>query len=142
VDSIGVGAGVYDRLAEQRLPVVSVNVAMAAPTRKDKLVSKRVASKRMSSDAFPFKLRDYLWMELAEWMRSEDPSFACVDADIAEDLAGELSSVRYRIDSSGRLIVESKDDMKKRGLRSPDIADSLMVTFADSVKITYTLDNL
>jgi hypothetical protein len=32
-------------------------------------------------------------------------------------------------DSSGRLVIESKDAMKARHLRSPDLADSLMVTF-------------
>jgi hypothetical protein len=48
---------------------------------------------------------------------------------MAEDLAGELCSVRYMIDSSGRLVVEPKAEMKKRGLRSCDIADALGTTF-------------
>ena len=58
------------------------------------------------------------------------PTFKALDRDHAEDMAGELASVKYKIDSSGRLIVESKDDMKRRGLRSPDIADALGLTFA------------
>lgn len=131
VDVIGVGSGVYDRLAEQGLPVVAVNVSVSPPNKR-KSSGGRPGKKYMPTDAQPFRLRDYLWMEMANWMVNDCPSFRNIDRDIAEDLAGELASVRYAIDSSGRLVVESKDAMKKRGLRSPDIADSLMVTFSDS----------
>ena len=42
----------------------------------------------------------------------------------------ELCSVTYALDSSGRIVAEPKSEMKKRGLRSPDLADALGVTFA------------
>ncbi|MBY0394281.1 MAG: hypothetical protein K2Q27_13575, partial [Novosphingobium sp.] len=120
VDANGLGAGVADRLIEMGEPVVAVMVSEAAPERTqwDKV------------DGQAFKLRDYLWLEGANWVATEAPSFGALPREIAEDLAGELASVRYRIDSSGRIVVESKADMKKRGLRSPDIADSLGLTFA------------
>lgn len=121
VDEIGVGAGVVDRLVELGAPVWAVNVAQAPPRKK-----------RLGSTAQPFKLRDYVWQEMADWLGEEEPSLAMVDRDIAEDLAGELASVRFRIDSSGRMVVESKDSMKERGLRSPDIADALATTFIDT----------
>jgi hypothetical protein len=41
--------------------------------------------------------------------------------------------VRYAPDSSGRLVIESKDAMKARRLRSPDLADALGLTFAPAV---------
>ena len=69
---------------------------------------------------------------MSKWLREEEPSFAGLDQDIAEDLAGELCSVRFEIDSSGRTVIESKDKMKKRGLRSCDLADSLAATFYPS----------
>jgi hypothetical protein len=62
-------------------------------------------------------------------LRDEAPGFADLPRDQAEDLAGELSSVRYGFDGSGRVVVESKDAMKRRGLRSPDLADALALTF-------------
>lgn len=120
VDVIGVGAGVFDRLREQKAPVVAVNVSDAAPKRP----------KRDGVDAQGFRLRDHLWLELADWLKDDKPSFWGVDRDVAEDLAGELASVKYKIDSSGRIVVESKDDMKNRGLRSPDLADAVALTFA------------
>lgn len=120
VDANGLGAGVADRLIEMGEPVVAVMVSESAPERTQwDLV-----------DGQAFKLRDYLWLEVAQWVRTEEPSFGALPREIAEDLAGELTSPRYRIDSSGRIVVEGKADMKKRGLRSPDIADSLGLTFA------------
>jgi phage terminase large subunit len=123
VDIIGVGAGVYDRLqelaAEGKLSaaVYGVNVAEAAPPRQ------------ADEGAQGKSLRDYLWLMMWRWLRVEAPAFAA-DRDACEDLAGELSSVKYAPDSHGCLVIESKDHMKARGLRSPDLADALGLTFA------------
>lgn len=127
VDANGLGAGVADRLKEQGQPVIAVMVSEAAPERSKDAQRNR----KLSMDGQPFKLRDYLWMEAARWIREDEPSFSGLDRDQAEDLAGELASVKYRVDSSGRIVVESKDEMKRRGLRSPDLADALNLTFAD-----------
>ena len=122
VDVIGVGAGVYDRLAELHrekkfaATVMAVNVAEAAPDRPT------------DQDAQGKTLRDHLWLQASAWLREDAPIFAA-DHDHCEDLAGELSSVKYAPDSSGRLVVESKDAMKARGLRSSDLADALVTTF-------------
>ncbi len=120
VDVVGLGAGVADRLREADAPVVDVNVAAAAPERRLGGV-----------DGSPYKLRDFLWLEIAEWLRA-DVSLADAPRNEAQDLAGELASVRYGVNSSGKIVVESKDAMKKRGLRSPDLADALGLTFAPS----------
>jgi len=95
-----------------------VNVAEKAPARPV-----------LKTEAQPYRLRDYLWLEMADWLREEEPSFAGLDNETAQDLAGELASVRFTIDSSGRTVIESKDQMKKRGLRSCDLADALAITF-------------
>jgi phage terminase large subunit len=122
VDATGMGAGVCDRLREQGAPVVDVNVGEAAPPRE--------GFRAIRGEALPYKLRDYLWIEMARWMREAKPSFVMAPKDHAEDLAGELCSVTYALDSSGRIVAEPKSEMKKRGLRSPDLADALGVTFA------------
>jgi len=116
VDTIGVGSGVFDRLVEMRkefddagqpkiAPMIAlqdVNVAQKAPVR---------AVQILETESQPYRLRDYLWLEMARWFREDEPSFAGLagdDADIAEDLAGEIASVRFMIDSSGRTVIEAK----------------------------------
>jgi hypothetical protein len=124
VDVIGLGAGVYDRLEELRregkitCPVMAVNVAHEPPMQP------------RQGEPRPRLLRDYLWLEMARWLREEAPVFCAEDREACEDLAGELASVKYKLDSNGCLVIESKDDMKKRLGHSPDLADSLGTTFA------------
>ena len=108
VDSIGIGAGVADRLAELGHPVISVNVS---------------ESSAMHPTAM--RLRDELWLRAKEWLELKD----CVLPD-NEMLAKELVAPRYTFTSSGKLKVESKDEMKRRGLHSPDVADAFCLTFA------------
>lgn len=108
VDVIGIGAGVVDRLRELSLPVTGINVAEAA-----------------SIDERYMRLRDELWFRARDWL-------AAKDCKLPEDeaLIAELSTPTYAITSSGRLKVEGKDEMKKRGVDSPDIADAFCLTFA------------
>jgi phage terminase large subunit len=115
---------VYDRLRELAsektlsIPVYGVNVAESAPDRRE-----------AEEDAQAKTMRDHLWLLMWRWLRVDAPVFAA-DREACEDLAGELSTVRYAPDSNGRLIIESKDAMKARHLRSPDLADALALTFA------------
>lgn len=123
VDVIGLGAGVYDRLAELkrqgriRCAVVAVNVSNDPPALP------------VQGEPRPRLLRDFLWLEMARWLREEAPIFAMEDRQTGEDLAGELASVMYKLDSDGCIVVESKDAMKKRLGHSPDLADGLGCTF-------------
>jgi hypothetical protein len=48
-----------------------------------------------------------------------------------DDLMSELTSPSYKFDSAGRLVLESKQDMRRRGLPSPDLADAIALTFAE-----------
>ena len=108
IDVIGIGAGVVDRLVELGLPARGVNVAEAAA------FAERYA-----------RLRDELWFSARAW-------FEGLSSRLPEDdaLIAELSGARYAFTSSGQLKVESKDEMKARGLRSPDTADAFCLTFA------------
>ncbi len=108
VDVIGLGAGVVDRMKELDLPVVGINVA-EQPSANEKYN----------------RLRDELWFKAREWFAGRDVMM-CVD----EDLVAELTLPTYKITSSGKIQVESKDDLKKRGVTSPDLADSFCLTFA------------
>lgn len=108
VDSIGMGAATYLKLRELGLPARQCNVGEAAS-----------ASERYA------RLRDELWFRGREWLQAA----ACVlPRDNA--LKAELVSVKYAMQPSGKIKVESKDDMRERGLRSPDLADAFLLTFA------------
>jgi hypothetical protein len=136
IDSIGLGAGIYDRLAEimrerktskkWHCTVTEVDVAESAPEKTDR------------DDGQCYKLRDYLWVQARQWLREKEPCFIYKDREYCETLAGELTTPKYWYDSSGRIVVESKDDRKSRLSKSgvldfapsPDVADSLCLTFA------------
>jgi phage terminase large subunit len=109
VDVIGLGAGVVDRLHEQQLPVRGVNVGEAAALDERRFM----------------RLRDELWFRARDWFDARDCRIPRDDA-----LISELVGPKYKIESSGKLKVESKDDMKKRGVRSPNRADAFNLTFA------------
>jgi hypothetical protein len=109
VDSIGIGAGVVDRLFELGLPVVGINVS-ENPALLSELVHRQ---------------RDELWWNAKVWLESRE----CVIPN-NERLVNELVSIRKGFTSAGKIQVESKDQMKRRGLRSPDVADAFVLTFA------------
>jgi hypothetical protein len=128
IDVIGMGRGPADRLREVRrqqgLPwtVVDVDVSRSAPARR-------------RGEPRAKRLRDWLWLEVATWLRDEAPVFTWTSPEErqhAEDLAGELASVCYDLDSTGCIVVESKDDMKKRLGHSPDLGDALCASFASA----------
>ena len=106
VDSIGIGAGVADRLRELGIPVRAENVGESA------------TSPRYN------RRRDELWWLTREWLLGLD-----VKLPDDDDTISELSDVKYKLTSSGKIQVESKDEMKKRGRRSPDLADAVVLTF-------------
>lgn len=108
VDVIGLGAGVVDRMKELDLPVFGVNVA-ESPSATEKYN----------------KLRDELWFKAREWFAGRDVVI-CND----ESLTAELTLPTYRVTSAGKIQVESKEELKRRGVTSPDLADAFCLTFA------------
>ena len=108
IDSIGVGAGVVDRLRELGLPVRGINV-----------------SESPSMKGVYNNLRTELWFKAKAWL--EDKTCKIPDDP---DLLADLTAIRYSFSSSGKMQAESKESMKKRGLRSPDLADAVCLTMA------------
>lgn len=68
---------------------------------------------------------------MKEWLEGELP----VEIPDNDALHGELCNVGFKPDSTGRIQLESKIDIKKRGLPSPDGADSLSLTMAGGKSI-------
>jgi len=110
IDVIGIGAGVVDRLLEQNLPVLGVNVGEAPPT-KGRFV----------------RLRDQLWLSMREWLES-----LAVSLPYDDRLRADLCAPRVTFLSDGRMQVESKQQLRARGFASPDSGDALGNTFVPS----------
>ena len=108
VDVIGMGGGVVDRLRELGLPVRGINVA-ESPSMGDTYTN----------------LRAELWFKTRGWLEQRGAKIPK-----NEQLIAELSTIRYSFMSSGKMKAESKDEMRKRGLPSPDFADAVCLTLA------------
>lgn len=109
VDEIGIGRGVVDRAKEQDKPVSGINVGEKA------------------NDPERFvNLRAELFWGLRERFEQGD-----VDLDPEDDdTAAELVALKYKATSRGQIQIESKDEMRRRGLPSPNRADAIMLAFA------------
>ena len=115
IDSIGVGHGAADRMAELRgngnhgARVVRVNVGEASTL----------------PHRFP-KLRDQIWWEVGRQL-SQDGAWDLSGID--EATVAQLTAPKFSLDSSGRVKVEAKADTRARIGRSPDDADALLLAF-------------
>jgi len=107
---VGNGTGVIDRLRQLGFDVNEVAFGGRA-NRQGLYVNRRTE----------------MWAEMAEWVKS--------GGSIPNDpgLKTDLCTPTYSFDSANKMSLEKKDDIKKRGGRSPDIGDALALTFAAPV---------
>lgn len=106
IDEGGVGGGIVDRLKEQRYKIRGVNFG-----------------NKSRNPMMWGNLRAQMWGAMRDWLKTgKIPN----DRGLKADLTGPM----YKPDSKGAIFLESKKDMKARGLASPDAADALAVTFA------------
>lgn len=122
IDVIGIGAGVVDRLRELNLPVYGINVAEAEAVNAASPRNLKGEPVRQYN-----RLRDELWFKSREWLEARDCKLCDDDETIAE-----LCVPTYSILSNGLIKVEGKDEMKKRGVKSPNRADAWNLTFAET----------
>jgi hypothetical protein len=106
IDEGGLGAGIVDRLKEQRYKIKGVNFG-----------------NKSKNPIMYGNMRAQMWGDMREWLKT---------ASIPNDrfLKTDLISPMMKPDSRGTIFLESKKDMKSRGLASPDAADAIAVTFA------------
>lgn len=118
VDAGGVGGGVVDRLRQLRVPVIAVDFGSAADgntildDRGTKYKNKRAE----------------IWGAMRAWL---------VEGSIPEIVRGnenslleELTAPSFTLTGSEEIQLESKKDMRRRGVPSPNVADALACTFA------------
>jgi hypothetical protein len=106
IDEGGLGYGILDRLTEQRYKVRGVNFGWKA-----------------KSPIMWQNKRAEMWGAMKDWLKTASVS---ADRQLKADLVGPMR----KTNSAGAILLESKKEMKARGLASPDAADALCVTFA------------
>ena len=121
VDEIGIGRGVVDRAAE-----IAKDQEEDKPTRDAaaKVQGINVGRAPQDREAFVNLRAEGYWALRDRFIEGT------IDLDPDdEDLAAQLVDMRYKRTSSGKIQIESKDDIKKRGRPSPDEADAVMLAF-------------
>lgn len=106
----GNGSGVIDRLRQLGHEVIGVHFG-GRPT-KLRYINKRTE----------------MWFEMREWVLAG----GVIPND--QNLKQDLAAPTYRFDRTDKICLESKDDIKSRGLPSPDLGDALALTFAFPVQ--------
>lgn len=117
IDKTGLGTGVVDRLQELNIPAVGIHNA-GAPMERDTFENKKAE----------------MWYAMKDWFENQpcripnDPS-----------LISDITAPKPHMSSKGLKMVEKKESLEKRGIRSPDGADALALTFA--MPVSYRLEN-
>ncbi|MBS4933432.1 MAG: DEAD/DEAH box helicase family protein [Clostridiales bacterium] len=121
IDDTGLGGGVTDRLKEvkkeqklSRLVIVPINMAEKIET--DTKEGKEAAE-------YYDNVTTHMWAVVRELLEKKQ-----IEIEDDSELFAQFSSRKYRMASNGKLRLESKEDMKKRGLDSPDRADSMALS--------------
>lgn len=113
IDKIGVGAGVHTRIKELKPcpKVIGVNVGEGA----------------YDTEAYQTR-RDEIWYGLAQRFADGDIDLTEVTND--EEAWSQITDIKRKHNSRGQQKVESKDEMKRRQVGSPDRGDALCLAFA------------
>lgn len=114
VDATGLGWGVVDKLHELHFDATPVQVG-----------------ERADDPEHFFNKRAELWVRTRDWLK-DGGEIDSEDGELEDDLAGP----EYGVDEKMRTQLEKKEDMKDRGLPSPDTAEALVMTFAEPVAVS------
>jgi hypothetical protein len=128
VDTIGIGAGVFDQLKKSGFKVREFKGSHRARKR----------------DRFRNCRAETYWA-VREAFREGEIDLSALSEKVYNRLIRELSAIRYRADDMGLLVIESKEDYKRRAARlygaenarSPDLADALAGTYAPHLAVVF-----
>jgi phage terminase large subunit len=111
IEELGMGVGVIETLEDMGYSdqVWGVNTGASASEGGKELY---------------MNLRNEMWGELREWLEGN------VELPNMPELLDELTVIKRKPNANGKLRLETKDEMRRRGVRSPDIGDALALTFA------------
>lgn len=124
IDVGGLGAGTVDILLSWGMPYSNIVKAVNFGSEPQDVIQKEKGG--------PKNRRAEMWMRSKKWL--EDVGGAQIpDSD---SLQADACAPGYKYDMHSRLLLESKEDMGKRGMRSPDEWDAVALTFAEPVGFT------
>lgn len=137
IDDCGLGGGVTDRLEEvkaeeklSRMVIVPVNAAAKVP---DDVVED--GKGKVKACEIYENMTTYLWGTVKDRMTLEE-----ISLENDNELVAQFSCRKYRLTSRGRMLLESKEEMKKRGIESPDRADAVALSCYE--KKTFNIGSL
>ena len=127
IDVGGLGVGVYDRLVEMGYGeiVKPVNFGSAP------LEPPKVDEDGNEIGGGPANRRAEMWMASRDWLSQESGA----DIPDSDSLQADACGPGYKYDSDSRVLLEKKEDMRKRGVPSPDEWDAVALTFAEPVAV-------
>lgn len=123
IDTIGEGAGVYSRCLEldQEQYIISCKYSEGAKGANDKDLSDITGQYKFVN------MRAWLFWAVRDWLNPKNETGAMLPPDARFD--EEATEIKWSFRSDGRILIEPKDDIKKRIGRSPDLFDALANTF-------------
>lgn len=125
VDVGGLGAGIVDLLKSWGKDVVPVNFG-GEP--QDEVIFLPDGTKQPGAR----NRRAEMWMRSRDWLSEEGGA----DIPDRDNLQADACGPGYKYDANQRVQLESKEEMRKRGIRSPDEWDALALTFAEPVGVS------
>ncbi|MEM1973299.1 MAG: terminase family protein [Thermoplasmata archaeon] len=108
IDDVGVGGGVVARLKELKYNVIGVNFGTSA------------------TDNISKNVRAQAYWNLKKWLQ-EGGKISPIDDRLRE----QLRALKYKVDSTGKIVLQPKEEMVIYGISSPDEADALALTFVE-----------
>lgn len=131
VDDTGIGSGVTDRLEElqddehRKAPVDQTFNIDIIP----------IVNNGTATDNDYYDYGAEMWGEMKKALKT-------ISIPDDDELINQLTTRKYKIHSDGRIRLEKKEDMKKRGLHSPDRADALALCLAEGYTPHYGDDDI
>lgn len=116
IDDTGLGGGVTDRLKEIIQQSKSLKIRVNPINFSSKVPDKKAAE-------FFDDITTFAWATVRDLLKNKE---ICLPND--NELIAQLSVRKYHMTSSGKIKLESKDEMKSRGIPSPDRADAVALT--------------
>lgn len=154
-DSVGVGAGVASTLRKHTIKGLRAEPVNVGDTPSDRRWDDGRTSDEMFGNlkaeiwwlarmAFQRTYQHVLFLEGKDGGKQHPPTevVALPSGDSESDtLCAQLSLVRWFKNEKGKIVIEKKDELKRRGIASPDYAEAFMLTFVDRSS-KYTLENV
>jgi hypothetical protein len=137
-DAVGIGAGVASTFNHTLGEGSAIGVNVGSPPSDDLWADGMTSAEKFAN------LKAEIWWKMREMFRATfeaangkpgSPDAETISIPAAcQDLITQLSQPRFFRTDRGKIIIESKDQLKKRGISSPDFADALALTFAGGVR--------